>query len=150
MTEEEWRRIKRFNPDKNWGDPHKMDYGFIFLLDKLSAHLNIPIIISRGYYVRVADKSPSRSDFYHSSGMACDLVFPQCDFTDTLLRVLKLWWFGGIGIHRSNGACELHLDAGDREAWWEDEIGVHRPISELLLPIAAIEKRPNLKRTPSF
>jgi len=35
MTKEQWKQIKYFSPDENWGDPYKMDFELLKRLDAL-------------------------------------------------------------------------------------------------------------------
>ena len=100
MTSEQWATIKHFTINENWGNPDKMDYGLLLMLDKYREAINKPIIIHCGY---AQDGHTVNS--MHYKGQAVDCHVMHADLLDLYL-VAKHLNFGGTGIYRWG----IHLD----------------------------------------
>ena len=48
MTQSEWKKIKHFSPNENWGDPLLMQFSLVHLLDLARQYLAKPIIVVSG------------------------------------------------------------------------------------------------------
>lgn len=65
MNNSQWDTIKYFSPSENLGDPSRMSYKLLLLLDNLREFIGRPIIIHCGYEER-------NNNSYHYRGMAID------------------------------------------------------------------------------
>lgn len=128
MTLEEWKQIRYFKPYKErtpwgvanaFGDPLKMNFRLILLLDRFRKHLGLPLNIHCGYAV---DGHSNNS--YHYKGMAIDLSCPKMDAWTLYIQATK-FGFGGLGVY-PKGVWHyegLHCDIrpGEPSTFWYTE-----------------------------
>lgn len=100
MYDHQWKQLNHFNKNEAWGDPNKMNYPFLCLMDSFRNHLGIAINVLNGY---CPGSVPGSS---HPYGIAND-VFIDCPDTFDLFiemlgfhdRNLVIPRFGGIGVY---------------------------------------------------
>jgi len=109
MTKEDWKDIKHFSPNENWGDWTKIAKELIFALDALRDYMGIPIYINCGY--ATSGHSPNS---YHYKGMAVD-VHCSLSALDFFLKAERFNKFNGIGIYPDWYKPGLHLDIRPKE-----------------------------------
>lgn len=102
MNKEQWDTIKYFSPNEKWGDPNKMSYELLILLDNLREYLDKPIIIHCGYEDR-------KNSSYHCKGMAVDCHCSNINLLDFYTEASR-FSFGGIGVYPWWNKPGLHLD----------------------------------------
>jgi len=111
MTDEQWNCIKHFNPQENWGNPQKLDFQVIWVLDRFREKINKPCIISEGTQGK---HSPTSQ---HYKGKAVDFIVQLRGLSklNCLLELLR-FPFTGVGVYphwRLNGNCDIlgfHVD----------------------------------------
>lgn len=127
MNKSQWDTIKYFSPSENFGDPAKMSYRLLILLDNLREFLERPIVIHCGYEDR-------QNSSYHCRGMAvdchCDLNL--FDFFNAALR----FEFIGVGVYPWWNNPGLHLDVrpldigAPKAMWGSIDQGVYTGVTE--------------------
>lgn len=133
MTPQDWEQIRYFSPKENWGDPYKMEFGLIWLLDSFREFHGRPIFISMGTQGKHSPNS------MHYVGKAVDLII-ECGKSTKLDVILSLFRFPftGLGIypdwqyHKFSRSLGVHLDCrvvtslprGITQAQW---IGIKKP-----------------------
>jgi uncharacterized protein YcbK (DUF882 family) len=119
MTPKQWKQIKYFSPQENFGDPSKMDFRLIWLLDRLREAIDEPIIIHCGY-----ETSGHSENSYHYKGRAVDFHFKKSEwlnFKDLTKLVRNHWyWVGGIGVYPHWRQKGFHVDTGRPRVWEKD------------------------------
>jgi len=136
MTKEQWKTIKHFNPKEKWGDPEKMDYRLVWMLDRLREKIGKPIIIHCGY---ATDGHAENS--YHYKGQAVDfhveggafnfhegwksvtLEFRNRRMDRKVFFMQEKFWFLGLGIYPHWNNPGFHLDLGPARSWWQNAEG---------------------------
>ena len=118
MTKKQWRKIKHFNVKEKWGDPYKMDFKLVWLLDELREHLDEPIIIHCGYELEGHAKNS-----FHKTGKAVDFHVEGIDLYAAWGEIDKLWWFGGAGFYPHWNSPGFHLDLGLYRRWYRNKQG---------------------------
>lgn len=111
MTQQDWSQIRFFSPQENWGDPFKMDFGLVWLLDSFREHHGRQIMVTCGTQGKHAKNS------YHYVGKAVDVVI-ECGKQSKLDVILSLMKFPitGLGIypdwqyHKFSRSLGVHLD----------------------------------------
>lgn len=78
MGPNDWSRIRHFGPDEAWGDPSRMVFRFVYLLDSLRDYLAKSMVISKGTQGTHVETS------LHYLGRAADVVFPGLTIADAL------------------------------------------------------------------
>lgn len=121
MKESDWERITHFSPKENWGDPQKMSFVLIRMLDEMRERSGSPIIIHEGY--ATSGHSPNS---YHYQGRAVDFHIQEMDLLDQYLWAERLE-FRGIGVYPYWNNPGLHVDirAGKKAAWARTKDGVY-------------------------
>jgi len=103
MTWEEWKKIRYFSPRENWGDPEKIEFRLVFLLDCLRQFIGCPIIIHCG------TQGTHTKGSYHYVGKAVDCHAVGISLLDFYLAAER-FPFGGIGVYPYWNNPGLHLD----------------------------------------
>jgi len=103
MTDEQWKSIKYFSPRENWGDPKKVSYTLVKLLDDLRSYIGHPI------YVLCGTQGKHTKHSYHYVGKAADVYCDEIDLLDFYLASER-FSFGGIGVYPNWAHPGLHLD----------------------------------------
>ena len=104
MTDNEWKQIKYFNPDENWGDPIEINFDLLKRLDALREFCGNPIIIHCGY---TTDGHTKNSQHY--AGKAADFHIMGVRLINQYL-LAERFNFGGIGIYPNWKNPGLHCD----------------------------------------
>lgn len=104
MNKEQWRTIQYFNPNEAWGDPARMDYELLLLLDSLREYIGKPIYIHCGY-----ETEGHSENSYHYKGKAVDCHITGISLTDFYIAATR-FHFGGIGVYPIWNNPGLHLD----------------------------------------
>lgn len=124
MTPNQWKKIKYFNQNENWGDPEKISFQLVQALDRLRDFIGFPINIHCGYEDR-------GNESYHCLGMAVD-----CHATNMSLynfyTAASRFEFSGIGVYPWWNNPGLHLDvriAPHRALWGRDIVGEYVPLN---------------------
>ncbi len=114
MTQAEWKYIKHFKPNENWGDPAKMDDLLLKHLDLLRDFAGFPFEVHCGY-----ETSGHATNSYHYQGLAVDGHFEGLSLVEQFLFAIQ-FQFNGIGIYPYWNKPGLHLDIrpGPRRAMW--------------------------------
>jgi hypothetical protein len=90
----EWKQMRHFGPNEDWGEPSKMDFGFVSELDAFREFLKEALVVTHGTQGQHAEGS------LHYSGEAADLIYlgrrPLIDVFFTALR----FDFTGLGLYR--------------------------------------------------
>lgn len=109
MTREDWVHIKRFTPSENWGDPLKMNFGLLWLLDSFRENINSKITVVCGTQGVHAKHSQ------HYTGKAVDIVTDADGKSKIDLIFLAMKFpFTGLGVYPMA-----------RESTMKDPIGFH-------------------------
>lgn len=119
MTPAQWKQIKYFSPDENFGDPSKMDYSFMLKLDYWRSHLedNERVYVLEGFATQGHAKHS-----YHGKGMAVDCRIIKGDLIRHLFAVIHAP-FGGCGLYTwGAGGPFMHFD--DRPQLYKKTIWV--------------------------
>ena len=103
MTPADWKEIKHFTPQENWGDPFKMLKQYILGLDKLRAYVGRTISVHCGYEPRPTGQ--------HPTGCASDIHIQGLHVVDQFLAAQRFAEFTGIGVYPDWTQPGLHLDS---------------------------------------
>lgn len=103
MTREEWGKIRYFSPRENWGDPERVEFWLVFLLDCLREFIGCPIVVHCG------TQGIHTKGSYHYVGKAVDCHAVGISLLDFYLAAER-FPFGGIGIYPCWNNPGLHLD----------------------------------------
>ena len=114
MLDKDWEKIRHFRKTENWGDPTKIDFQLVHLLDQFRAHLGQEIYVSCG------TQGAHVKDSMHYQGKAVDVIIDVGgkEPLDLVLLALK-FPFTGIGIYprwrhpRFLRPLGFHLDVRD-------------------------------------
>ena len=118
MTQEQWNQIKHFNPNEKWGNPEKMDFRLIWILDKLREEIGAPFIVHCGY-----ETNGHESNSFHYSGQAVDFHVNGIGLYTAWFELIKIWKLGGLGIYPHWNNPGFHLDLGSHRQWYRDKDG---------------------------
>jgi uncharacterized protein YcbK (DUF882 family) len=115
MTREQWDTLEFFKPEgtiDDFGNPWKMDYQLMWMLDRLRRKVGKQFIIHCGY----AEKGHSDNS-YHYRGMAVDFHVKEM-MSVTSNRIIKeLWFMGGAHFYPDWNNPGFHLDVGPYRRW---------------------------------
>lgn len=114
MTKEDWGHLKHFSPNENWGDPLKMDFSLLWVLDSFRAYIDRKIVVvcgTQGNHVK---------DSQHYLGKAVDVVVETNGLAklDVLFSVFR-FPFTGIGLYPKSKCAGMvsplgfHFDSRD-------------------------------------
>lgn len=94
MTKEDWSHLKYFSPSEAWGDPLKMDFKLLWILDCFRAHMGRKIVVTCGTQGNHVKNSQ------HYVGKAVDIVIETEGVSklDILFNVFR-FPFTGIGVY---------------------------------------------------
>ena len=129
MNSSQWDTIKHFSPSENFGDPSRMSYKLLLLLDNLREFIGRPIIIHCGYEER-------NNNSYHCRGMAIDCHSDIGLFN--FYTAASRFDFTGLGVYPWWNNPGLHLDIrpietlGNRSLWGSTSAGVYTPLTQEL------------------
>lgn len=104
MTQHEWNQIEFFSPDEKWGDPTKMSFQLLRLLDALRRYCGLEILIHNGY----ATEGHSEHS-QHYVGRAADLHIQGLTLINQYI-LAEQFDFSGIGLYPFWNNPGLHLD----------------------------------------
>lgn len=104
MTGEDWKQIRYFTPDENWGDPDKMSFELLKKLDPLREFCGNAIVVLRGYETTGHCKNSQ-----HYLGKAADLYIVGVSLINQYL-LAERFNFGGIGLYPDWNNPGLHCD----------------------------------------
>jgi uncharacterized protein YcbK (DUF882 family) len=132
VSDNVWLQLKHFKITENWGDPEKMDPGFLRKLDAFRASVGYPFEVHEGYAT-----SGHAIGSYHYKGMAVDGRFTHQGKALSLEEHIAIAMkapFGGIGIYTwSHNGPFLHLDDRPiddrRRVWVCEQAGQYSPFS---------------------
>lgn len=107
MKPNDWKLLKYFSINENWGDPNKMDPVLMFTLDEFRHFVNKPIVVHCGW-----EASGHSENSLHYQGKAVDIHVEGMHVLDQYLAAERFDSFNGIGIYgpdvwKNPG---LHLD----------------------------------------
>lgn len=105
MTNDDWKKVKYFGPNENWGDWSKIHKVLIFALDELRKNIGKPIHINNAYSI-----SGHSSNSYHYKGMAADIHIKNMSVIDQFIWASRFDVFNGIGVYPNWNNPGLHLD----------------------------------------
>jgi uncharacterized protein YcbK (DUF882 family) len=107
----EWVHIRHFKESENWGDPLKLDFGLVWLLDSFREHVGKPMIVvcaTQGKHVK---------DSMHYVGKAVDIVVDADEMSPLDIMLIAFRFpFTGFGVYPRARYAEfirplgLHLD----------------------------------------
>jgi len=128
MTKKEWGLIKYFSPKEDWGDPDRMEFYLVYLLDRLRFIIGKPIII---HYGTQGKHSPNS---WHYVGKAVDFHAKGISLFQLFLSATR-FPFGGIGVYPFWDNPGLHVDTrprpnGEPQARWGRINGEYIPLNE--------------------
>lgn len=108
MTNLDWEHTDHFTITENWGDPYKMNLGFVRELSRFREFIKMPIIITYGTQGRHEDGS------LHYKGLAVDCVIPDEPLLDAFINACR-FNFTGIGYYPKRRYADkvmggLHLE----------------------------------------
>jgi len=103
MTKEQWTRIRHFGPEEAWGDPYKMSFRLIFILDRLRDFTGKVIVVHFGI------QGSHSKNSWHPKGKAVDCHAEGMSLLDFYLTAER-FPFGGIGVYPCWNHPGLHLD----------------------------------------
>ena len=114
MTPQDWPHLKYFRPNENWGDPAKMKFELLWLLDSFREYINQPV------YVVCGTQGRHVKDSQHYLGKAVDIVIDAANISpaDILLSIFR-FPISGIGLmplaryDKYSRPFGLHLDCRD-------------------------------------
>lgn len=92
LEESKWKSLKHFTANENWGDPQRMNRGFLQSLDSFREHINTQIFIICGTQGKHCEHSS------HNQGIAVDIVIPKLKCIDAFWKIMR-WPFTGVGIY---------------------------------------------------
>ncbi len=95
MKVEDWKDIKHFTPNENWGDVSLINFELVKKLDQLRDLSGTPILITCG----TQGKHVAHS--LHYKGMAADLVCPEKKLAELpeIAEIAAALGFKGIGLY---------------------------------------------------
>ncbi len=112
--------LKHFTTNENWGNSEKVNGSLLILLDKIRELSNIPIVIHNAYAT-----TGHSSNSQHYLGNAVDFHFKtnrpyaeQIQILESILRLLQVYDFVGLGIYPDWGKKGFHLDVRGEKARW--------------------------------
>lgn len=126
MTQAEWRHIKYFTPEENWGKPEKMDDLLLKNLDLLRDFVGFPFKVHCGYATTGHSKNS-----YHYKGLAVDGHFEKLSLVEQFLFAIQ-FSFNGIGIYPYWENPGLHLDlrpGPQRKLWMQTREGYYKNLT---------------------
>lgn len=130
MQEIDWKKVKYFSKEENWGDWTKMNTELILGLDCLRDFIGKPINIHCGYEERTGLS-------YHNYGKAIDCSCKDMNVVDFFLAASRFTVFTGIGIYPYWNKPGFHLDVRPlnkfRSLWASTTKGKYQPITSELL-----------------
>jgi hypothetical protein len=94
MTDADWKGVRHFTPDENWGNWRKVHRDLIYGLDALRAFLGLPIVIHNAY-----DTRGHTDGSYHYRGMAVDGHVECLSLMDLFFALARFDEFNGIGLY---------------------------------------------------
>ena len=102
----DWKRVRHFSPNENWGDPNKIVPELVYRLDAFREYLGKKIHINCGW-----DTKGHTPHSQHYIGRAVDISF----FSHTvdlfsLYLAAERFGFNGIGLYPDWSYPGLHLD----------------------------------------
>jgi len=107
MKPSDWNHIKHFKPNENWGDPTKMEFGVIFILDAFREYIERKIIVTSG----IGKRETSGSQ--HPSGKAVDFVVECYEYgkLNMIFDILR-FPFMGVGVYPNHAASGMKSPIG--------------------------------------
>lgn len=133
MEDSDWKKLKHFKKDENWGDANKMDTALIFALDEFRDRVGVPMIVTSGNNLKHSPMS------LHYQNLAVDLVLhktPMCELPKIANIAYEMGFSVGMYCCWSyNGTkCPgLHLDkrTGKQKRWIGIGSGPYLPYNEV-------------------
>jgi uncharacterized protein YcbK (DUF882 family) len=116
MTQEDWKEIKHFSPNENWGDWTKMAKNLFLALDKFREYVGHPVYVNCGY---ATNGHTNKS--YHYKGMAVDIHVKNVNVIDQFLAAERIDEFNGIGLYPDWRNPGLHLDIRPKNQKFEKD-----------------------------
>jgi len=129
-----WNKFRHFRRSEAWGDPDRMNIGFVYELDQFRDAVRKRFVVTRGFAT-----TGHATDSYHYKGRAVDGRFVDEDGVSLSLAehiaICMQAPFNGIGIYTySPNGTFVHFDNRlsqfRRVIWVCNEPGVYRPITE--------------------
>ena len=120
MTPDQWNQIKHFSPNEKWGDPEKMDFFLLGLLNRLREQIGKPFIIHCGY-----ELTGHATKSFHKTGQAVDFHIKGIDLYTAWGYINEMWWMGGAGIYPEWNNPGCHLDIGSHRRWSRNADGAY-------------------------
>jgi len=117
----DWKSVKHFSPNENWGDVEKIEPQLIYKLERFRDVIGRPFVLHNAFsYAGHSNKSQ------HYLGRAGDGHVEGVDLLDMFLVAEKLE-FNGIGLYDWG----IHLDVriADTPARWCRIDGVYLPLT---------------------
>ncbi len=108
INKEEWKEIKHFSPDENWGDPYAMDHELVKTLDRFREFIGCSIQINSGNNGVHSDES-----FHYIKSGSCAVDVQVKDYPNSvidLLFTIMRFPFTGIGYYPHWKRDGFHLD----------------------------------------
>ena len=128
MTQDEWKSLKHFKSDENWGDPSLMLPELVFELDAMREYSGIAMFVSygtQGEHVKTSLHYPQNNP--DGFGHAVDILFPGKPpraILDLFIMASRFKWTG-IGLYTGweltkKPTAGMHLEMGSyspRKYW---------------------------------
>lgn len=111
MRKEQWDLLDHFTEDEDWGDPAKMDFGFMMMLDRCRRVAGIPFSISSGF----REDDNGVLDSAHEVGKAADIRVSHGHHRFIIVRAALFVGINRIGVYDKH----VHLDT------WDDAPATH-------------------------
>jgi len=120
----DWKKVKHFDKNENWGDVSRVDPFLIYSLDVLREMAGRPIIIHCAY-----KKSGHSNNSQHYHGKAADIHIKGLNVVDQYLIAEKCGMFNGIGVYPFWSSPGLHVDIRQTPArCGRNAAGVYMPL----------------------
>jgi len=125
MTDAEWQTIQFFKPYgsfDNFGEPLRMDYRLVSLLDIFRYVIGLKIKVHGAYE---DGHSPTGYHKRNGVGMAIDFHIIADPYpVATWHKLDTMWWMGGLGIYPFWNNPGYHIDVGPAgRRWYGDKNG---------------------------
>lgn len=130
-----WKELDYFSRGENWGDPDKISWDLLRMLDRFRGEVGKPFILTSAAYATSGHSSKS----YHYKGMAVDgrfvdsLTLKPIKMAEAIEIALKApfggigiypWWSGGVGFH-----FDIRPIVSKRAVWISPNPGRYEPVT---------------------
>jgi len=131
MTEADWKLVRHFTPEENWGDWRKVYRELVFLLDAFREFVDRRVVLHN-----VLDLSGHTDGSYHYPGMAADFHVEGMHVVDQFIAASRFDGFNGLGVYPAWENPGLHGDIRPKRLklepdarWLRTRGGVYLPLT---------------------